>query len=73
MPNDQGIGFSQRYGPYALVTGASEGIGESFAEALAKAGLNVILVARRHERLNALALRLESQSVVSQRFHIKSS
>ena len=53
--------FAKRYGPYALVTGASEGIGASFAEALAKAGLNVVLVARREERLNQLASRFEAK------------
>jgi short-subunit dehydrogenase len=36
-----------RYGPWAVVTGASEGIGRSFAVALAKAGFNVVVVARR--------------------------
>ncbi len=51
----------KRYGPYALVTGASEGIGQSFAEELAKAGMNVVLVARREDRLNTLAKELEGR------------
>jgi uncharacterized protein len=42
-----------------MVTGASEGIGQCFAEELAKAGMNVVLVARRQDRLNALAKALE--------------
>lgn len=51
----------QRYGPYAMVTGASEGIGRAFAEILASMGKNVVLVARREELLNALAKELEGR------------
>jgi len=47
--------FAKRYGPWALVAGASEGIGEAFARELAQRGLNVVLVARRLEPLEAAA------------------
>ena len=39
--------FRERYGPWALVAGGSEGLGAAFAEQLAGLGLNVVLVARR--------------------------
>ena len=42
------------YGPVALVTGASSGIGESFAKRLSDSGFTVLAVARRIERLEAL-------------------
>ncbi len=47
--------LARRYGPWAVVTGASEGIGRSFATAIAKSGLNVVLVARREGALRDLA------------------
>ena len=48
-------------GKWALITGASAGIGVALAEQLAAAGANVVLTARRLDRLGALANRLKSE------------
>ena len=49
---------------YALLTGASQGIGEAMARDLASRGYNVILVARRQEVLDRIAAELKAQHEV---------
>ena len=50
--------LKKKYGNWALVTGASSGIGKAFARQLAQQGINVVIVARREPLLNELAKEL---------------
>jgi len=61
------VEFIEKYGPWALVAGASEGVGASYAEALADRGLNVVLLARRQEALDEVAARIRTTSGVETR------
>jgi short-subunit dehydrogenase len=56
-----------RYGPWALIAGGSEGVGEAFARRLAAAGFNLVLAARKPEPLQALATDLSAQNDVAAR------
>jgi short-subunit dehydrogenase len=51
--------FKEKYGQYALVAGGSDGLGFAFAEAIARRGLNLVLIARQEGRLKAAAARLK--------------
>ena len=51
--------------PVALITGASSGLGALFARELARRGYDLLLVARRKDRLEALAVEIQSQQPVA--------
>lgn len=53
-------GLRERYGGWALVTGASSGLGEQYAESLASRGFPVVLTARRRDRMDAVAERIRA-------------
>jgi short-subunit dehydrogenase len=59
--------FRERYGPWALVAGASDGLGECFARRIAAEGVNVLLLARREAVLAALAADLVARHGVEAR------
>lgn len=55
------ISFSEKYGPWAIIAGASEGTGRAFANEIAANGVSCILIARRETPLIALASELHSK------------
>ncbi|KAA1419016.1 SDR family NAD(P)-dependent oxidoreductase [Nocardioides humilatus] len=59
--------FQEKYGPWALVAGASEGVGALYAEALAERGLDVVLLARRQGVLDEVASRIREKYGVETR------
>jgi uncharacterized protein len=51
-----------RYGEWAIVTGASSGIGLEIATQLASAGFNLVIVSRQQEKLQAVKMQLTAQA-----------
>jgi short-subunit dehydrogenase len=62
--------FASKYGPWAIVAGASEGLGAAFASALAARGVHLLLLARRGELLEGVAERLRGSSGVELRTEV---
>lgn len=56
-----------KYGPWALITGASAGIGEEFARQLAALGFNLVMVARRAENMETLGAGLAAEHGIEYR------
>ena len=61
------VTFASKYGPWALVAGASDGVGAAFAEGLAERGVNVVLLARRQAVLDEVAAGIAARSGVQTR------
>jgi uncharacterized protein len=59
--------FASKYGPWALVCGASDGVGSAFAEGIAERGVNVVLVARRQAMLDEVAAGIADRTGVQTR------
>ena len=63
--------FRDKYGPYALVVGAAEGLGEAYCIALAKREMNLVMVDKRLSELKTLAKRLHDEfGILTQTLHI---
>src|SRR5260370_30704066 len=56
------MSFADRYGPWTLILGASEGTGRAFARKIAANGVPSILIARREAPLLALAKEIHAES-----------
>ncbi len=59
--------FADKYGPWALVAGASDGVGAALADGLAQRGVNVVLLARRQALLDEVSEGIESRHGVQTR------
>jgi uncharacterized protein len=59
--------FRDRYGPWALVAGASDGVGAAMARVFAAQGLNVVLLARRQAVLDEVAASISADTGVEAR------
>ncbi|XP_025087589.1 inactive hydroxysteroid dehydrogenase-like protein 1 [Pomacea canaliculata] len=51
--------FVKRYGPWAVITGGSDGIGKAYAQELARNGLNVLLISKEERKLMKTAKEIE--------------
>ncbi|MBV9515699.1 MAG: SDR family NAD(P)-dependent oxidoreductase [Mycobacteriaceae bacterium] len=59
--------FATKYGPWAVVAGASDGVGAAFAEGLAERGVSVVLLARRQAVLDEVAAGIQTRCGVETR------
>src|SRR5579859_4518939 len=61
---EESMTLADRYGPWAVIAGASEGTGQAFARLIAAQGVNCVLVARREAPLAELAETIRAESGV---------
>ena len=59
--DNKALSFGERYGPWAVITGATSGIGKEFAMQLAEKGINPVLVARSGEKLDAVSKEIKEK------------
>src|SRR5271155_5462193 len=57
----------KQFGPWALITGASSGIGKEFARQIAASGINIVLVARREDLLKEVGVEFSKRYGVEHR------
>lgn len=57
--------FSEKYGSWALIAGAAEGLGEAFSRALAQQKINLLMVDHQEEKMQELARDLEMEFGIS--------
>ncbi|XP_057652964.1 inactive hydroxysteroid dehydrogenase-like protein 1 [Diorhabda carinulata] len=62
-PNED-TSLLKKFGPWALVTGSTDGIGKAYALELAKRGINIVLVSRNEEKLKKTAEEIENKHLV---------
>lgn len=56
------INLKEKFGPWAIVTGCTDGIGKSISFELARRGLNILLISRCPSKLKKVALEIESKT-----------
>lgn len=63
--------FNEKYGPWALVAGSAEGLGEAWSRALASRGMNLLMIDHQKEILSDLSLELEeTMGIQTIRLHL---
>jgi short-subunit dehydrogenase len=58
----EALEFADRYGPWALIAGASEGVGAALARTIGELGVNVVLIARRQAALDRVAASVSTET-----------
>lgn len=59
------VDLKQRYGAWAVITGASDGMGKAYAAQLAARGINIALVGRNRDKMQAVATDFENRFGIS--------